>query len=415
MSTVTFAQTAYVCQGYSYDEYDIATIGDMTFSADKTTVNIGGETYDVADIDSITFSEPHFPSVSIVYNGTTATVDIPKSMTGVTCTSGNSPHVVINNTNTNTEYLYTVSGSSADGSLTVSASYKMAVMLNGVSLTSGKGAAINIDCGKRIDIFLKEGTNNTLADYAGGDQKAAFYTKGHAEFKGGGTLNVTGNLKHAIAAKEYIIFKASLGEVNILSAVSDGIHCGRGERGNSEDNYFQMNGGRVNIKNCGSDCIDSDDYGCMRIKGGTLKLEVSQEDGTGLKCDSIYRQTGGEIEINVTGETSEGICVSYSAAFDGGRVTGSVSGSGARGIRGKKVTKLTGTVLNGGYLNFGGANISLSASGGASGTTRCLGIKSDNTMTQTAGDITITVSSTASDISATTDNWTGGTRNGKTK
>jgi len=409
------AQNAYVCHGYRYDTYSISSLDDIVFSDDQASVTIGDETYDVSDIDSITFSEPQFEMVKVVYNGTTATVTIPSTYTGVTCSSGTSSHVVLTSSNTTTEYLYCIEGNSSDGSFTINGEYKLTLMLNGVDLTSNQGAAVDIECGKRIDVLVNEGTTNTFADYSGGSQKAAFYTKGHIEFKGAGTLNVSGNLKHAICAKEYLILKASFGTLNVLEAVSDGIHCGRGEKDNAEDNYFQMNGGNVTISNCGSDCIDSDDYGCMKIKGGNLTMNISQADGTGLKCDSIFQMTDGVIAINVTGTASEGIRTSYQGYFSGGTVSGNITANGARGIRGKKVTKLTGTTLNGGYLNFTGTNVSLTVSGGtdSSSSNKCFGIKADNTLTQTAGDITITVSnSQASDISASSDSWTGGTRNG---
>ncbi len=410
-------QNAYVCHGYGYDTYSVADIGDMTFSADQTTVDIAGETYDVSDIDSITFSEPQFPMITIVYDGTTATVNIPSSITGVTCSSGTSSHVVITSTNTTTEYMYSLSGNSTNGSFTLNGSYKLTVQLAGLKLISQKGAAIDIECGKRIDCLVKAGTVNTLSDNSSGEQKAAFYTKGHIEFKGGGTLNVKGNLKHAIAAKEYLILKASFGTLNILSAVSDGIHCGRGEKG-SGHNYFQMNGGNVTISQCGSDCIDSDDYGCAKIKGGTLNLNISATDGKGLKCDSILTVNGGEIILNITGAASEGICTSYTGNFKGGTISGSLTANGTRGIRGKNVTKVTGTVRLGGNLNFNGTDINLTLSGGTDTSTgnKSYGIIADKTLTQTAGDITISVNnSAATAISATTDTWTGGQRNGVSK
>lgn len=412
------AQSVYVCKGFNYTKYQIASLGDITFDAAKMTISIAGEEQDISEIDSITFEEPQFEKINVKYNGSTATVTIPASFTGVTCTSGNSSHVVINSTNTTQEYPYYLEGSSSNGSLTINGDYKLTVMLGGVSLTSGKGAAIDIECGKRIDIILQEGTTNTLADASSGDQKAALYTKGHAEFKGAGTLNVKGNAKHAIAAKEYIELKGSLGTINILGAESDGIHCGRGEKGNSEDNFFRMNGGTVIISNCGSDCIDSDDYGNVKIKGGNLTLNVPQKDGTGIKCDSLFTMSGGNITIAVSGDISEGIRSAYRATFSGGKVTGTVTANGARGIRGKKATKTTDTTKNGGFLDFTGTDISLVVSGGTytADQSKCFGIKADQTLTQTAGDITISVSnSDAVGIKATTDTWTGGTRNGATK
>ncbi len=412
------AQTVYVCKGYNYTKYQIASLGDITFDATKMTMSIAGEEQNISEIDSITFEEPQFEKVSIVYNGSTATVTIPSSFTGVTCTSGTSSHVVITSKNTSNEYLYYVEGSSSNGSLTINGEYKMSVMLGGVNLTSGKGAAVDIQCGKRIDIILADGTTNTLVDYAGGEQKAALYTKGHAEFKGAGTLNVSGNVGHAIAAKEYIELKGSLGTINVLKAVKDGIHCGKGEKATPEDNYFQMNGGIVTISNCGSDCIDSDDYGNVKIKGGTLTLNVSQKDGTGIKCDSLFTMSGGTVSFAVSGDIAEGIRTAYKATFSGGEINGSITGNGSRGIRGKKTTKTTDTTLNGGFLDFKGTNVTLVVSGGTYTVdqSKCFGIKADQTLTQTAGDISITVSnSAATAIKATTDTWTGGTRNGKAK
>lgn len=412
------AQNVYVCKGFNATKYQIESLGDITFDAAKMTISIAGEEQDISEIDSITFEEPQFERINVKYNGSTATVTIPASFSGVTCTSGNSSHVVINNTNTTQEYPYYLEGTSSNGSFTLNGEYKLTVILGGVSLTSGKGAAIDIECGKRIDFILQEGTTNTLSDYAGGEQKAALYTKGHAEFKGAGTLNVKGNLKHAIAAKEYIELKGSLGTINILGAVSDGIHCGKGEKGNTEDNIFRMNGGTVNISNCGSDCIDSDDYGNVKIKGGSLTLNVSQSDGSGIKCDSLFSMSGGNITIAVSGDISEGIRTAYQGTFSGGKITGTVSANGSCGILGKKITKITGTTKNGGFLDFKGTDVSLVVSGGTyiADQSKCYGIKADQTLNQTAGDISITVSnSAATDIKAGTDNWTGGTRNGVTK
>ncbi len=402
------AQNYYVCDGFSYTKHQITEGAELPS--------------DWTDIDSITFAEPQYPEVKIVYNGTSATVTIPSNVKGVTCSSGTSSHVVINSSTTTQEYLYTISGNSSDGSFTVNGDYKLSVKLAGVSLTSSKGAAVDIESGKRIDVLVADGTVNTFVDKANGSQKACFYTKGHIEFKGGGDINVTGRTKHALAAKEYFIVKASFtGNMNILSAVSDGIHCGKGEKGDSENNYFQVNGGTISIKGCGGDCVDSDDYGCAYINGGKIFMDVSQEDGNGLKVDSLLTMKGGEITANVTGAISNGIRCSYRATFKGGTVTVDVQGDGSRGIRGKKTSaSSTTTVANGGFLDFMGANVTMTVSGEtySKDDSKCYGIKADQVLTQTAGDLSIKVTSDDSAtkaITAKTDTWTGGTRNGKTK
>lgn len=384
-------QNVYVCDKFEYTQHAVPTQEDITFSSDGTAINIGADSYALSDIDSVTFAEPMLPIVKIVYEGSAATVDIPAYLTDVTYATDGA-NVTITATNTAREYCYVVSGTSSNGSLTINGSYKLTLCLAGLDLTSTTGAAIDVECGKRIDVILKEGTVNTLKDAANGSQKAAFYTTGHPEFSGAGTLNVTGQTKHAIAAKEYLLVKKSAGTINVLSAVSDGIHCGKGKAGN-EHNYFQMNGGTVTISGAGSDCIDTDDYGCAKINGGTLTLNVSATDGTGLKCDSILTMSGGNVAITIDGEISEGIRACYAAYFNGGTLTETANANGSKGIKAKKVTSTTGTVLNGGFLYFNGTDATINVNGGTytADSTKCMGIRADQDFTQTAGTITINV------------------------
>ena len=236
------AQTVYVCKDGDYTTRSLSE----------------GYTLDLSNLpDSITFSKPQItPVVTIVYNGTTATVSIPTFLSNeVTCSSGTSSQVVIVNTNTTDEITYDVSGSSSAGSLTITSDYKMTVKLNGVSLTSTKGEALRFKCGKRIELVMADGTTNTFADtadngvavYADDSHKACIYTKGHLELSGAGTLNVSGNYNHAIASKEYFQIKKTVKTVNIVKAANDAIHVGQ---------YFQMNGGTLNIdKNTVSDGV----------------------------------------------------------------------------------------------------------------------------------------------------------------
>ena len=204
--------------------------------------------------------------VVIQYNGSTASVSIPDEIRSEVTASVTGADVVINSATTATEYTYKVKGKSTDGSLTLFGSYKLTLVLAGIELTNAHdGPAINIQCGKRIDVKLMDGTVNTLADAAGGTQKAAFYFTGHVEFGGAGVLNVTGRTKHAISAKEEMKLKSSLGTINVLGAVSDGLHCGKGKVRN-EHNYFLMKGGIVNIAQVGSDGVSSDDYGTIKIR-----------------------------------------------------------------------------------------------------------------------------------------------------
>ena len=327
--------------------------------------------------------------IEIVYNGSTATVnsngisDIVQTVNGA--------NVTITSKTTNKEYTYKVKGASTDGSLTINGDYKLTLQLAGVTLVNNHGgAAIDVECGKRIAVELADGTVNTLTDAANGEQKAALYFKGHVEFKGSGTLNVTGKTKHAISAKEYIELKSTTGSINVMGAVSDGIHCGKGKV-NNENNYFRMKGGIVNIINVGGDGVDSDDYGVIQIEGGAISLNIS-DDATGLKADSTVTIKGGLVNISVNGDDSKGIRANHTINILGGKTTIIVEGDGSKGIKAKRDED---NVLNGGYLNISGGELSIQCIGGnlttGTETTKCVAISVDADLKQTAGDVNITV------------------------
>jgi hypothetical protein len=328
--------------------------------------------------------------ISINFSGSSATVDIPADITDVSAYV-NGANVAITSTTTTTEYTYRITGSSDDGSLVINGDYKLKIELAGINLTNAHGgAAIDIECGKRIAVELAKGTTNTLKD-AMGSQKAAFYFKGHPEFEGEGTLNVTGNAKHAISSKEYMELKTSTGTINILGAVSDGLHCGRGKI-NNEHNYFLMKGGVVNIANVGSDGIDSDDYGCIRIEDGTLSINVGDES-TALKADSIINIRGGNINIAVNGYDSEAIRSRYATHIEDGNINVLITGNGSKGIKGKCYTSGS-TVLNGGNVYVSGGNTDIKVLGGDftdpnGEIKKCMGMSIDADFTQTGGNINI--------------------------
>lgn len=398
------AQKIYLCEGFDSDDITLTDPSNFTFSSDQKTITIEGTAYDISEIDSITFVEPQFESVDIVWNGNSTTVTIPTSLKQVVTASVNGGHVTIISSTTDREILYTLAGSSSNGSLTISGEYKFTMHLKGVSLTSANALPpINILCGKRIEMKMMKGTTNSFVDNASNTSKGAVYVKGHLEVKGKGTLNVTGKSSHALKVGEYCQFKSSTGEVNILGAVSDGIHCGDGSKlaADYEDNRLIVNGGTITVSNCKSDCIDCDDYGTAIINGGTINLNVSQSDGTGLKADSIVYMNGGTLNLNVTGAISEGIRYCYAGYFEGGSINGTITGKGARGLKAKKNTSTSDTVLNGGYSYWNGTNVTLSATGGTytADNSKCMGLRSDSNMTVTAGTIDITTSNSSTGIS----------------
>lgn len=328
--------------------------------------------------------------ITVNYKGATAEVKIPTTA-AVMATVNGADVVLLSATNAE-EYVYKLTGSTTNGSLSIRASYKMKIELAGVSITSSDKAAISVDCGKRIDVIVDEGTVNTLVDGVAGVHKGAMYFSGHPEFDGAGVLNVSGRTGHAIYAKEYLKLKKTAGTINILTAVGDGIHCGKGKPDN-EHRYFQINGGVLNINGVQGDCIDSDDYGIMSIKGGVINANVTAAESVGLKCDSVIYMSDGIVNINVESSRGEGMRACYNAILSGGVIQMTVEGNGAKGIKGKK--RSNGMVLEGGYITFAGTecNIDVSCNDikATDGTveTNARAVSADNDIYRNAGEITI--------------------------
>ena len=285
------------------------TTTEMPFSDDGSTFTVGDLTFDTSTVDSITVVH----TVYVTFSGETATVDLGHAPDVVATTDG--AHVSIVSTNTKNELEFVLQGESSQGSLTYTGSLKCKFYLNGLNLTSDRGAAIDIQCGKRVDLILVSGTDNYLTDAAGGTQKAALYCKGHLEVEGSGSLTVKGNTRHAIASKEYMQLKKSTGSITVTGAVSDAMHVGQ---------YFLMSGGSLNLTGQGGDGLqvevvtlsddvtpdpDKEDNGQMYIKGGTITIEAAADDVKGIKVPGNLTVSGGTFQLLASGNGSKGISV----------------------------------------------------------------------------------------------------------
>ena len=308
----------YFWKNGTYTRFDVS---DMLFGDDKVTV--GEFTFDVSEIDSITFRKPDemgeivTDTLYIIYEGEVATVS-PERVKGIT-TEINGAAVNLTNANTDREMCFILSGESEEGSFTYNGEYKACIRLAGVSLKSTTGAALDIKCGKRIALELFEGTENYLEDSADSlDQKAALYCKGHLEVSKGGTLIVKGNYTHAIKSKEYMTVKATTGAINIIGAKGDGIHAGQ---------YFRMNGGSVTISGVKGDGIqaeatqEGDEFdGQLVVRGGTLNVSVTERDVAAIKSDSVMSILGGSITVTTTGDGNKGFKSKDDLEINGGEI-----------------------------------------------------------------------------------------------
>lgn len=375
------AQTLNVKVGSVTYQFPAAQTGDMAYTG-GTTLSIMGKDFALSEITGMSVDETEVTDsrVAVVYNGTTASVTVPGNVARYLTPTVSGAHVSIaQNSDVAEEITYALSGTSSDGEFYMSGSYKSTVELNGLTLTNQtpvySGAAVHIQNGKRIKVKVVEGTTSTLADAAGGSQKGSLYIKGHAEFAQKGTLNVVGNVKHAIKAGEYITLKNAT--LNVTSAVGDGISCNQ---------YFLMESGEINISGTGDDGIQCDldgttstgettdhedeDSGNIYITGGTLTVNCSATAAKGIKCDGDILISGDPvISVTTTGkgtwdsddkETKAacGLSSDGNLTISGGTLTLTATGAGGKGMKcdglltvsgGTTTVKTTGTL----YYNNG--------------------------------------------------------------
>lgn len=313
----------------------VTSINEITFSEDLSQFTlVSGQrsvTIDRSDVVAMDYVEVP-DTFCIRYQGDSVCIDNPYFLRGVSV-SVSGADVTVNNENTDEELVFSLSGDTPAGSFLYQADYKSTIVLNGASIVNSKGPAIDLQCGKRVALELKKGTINTLVDGEGGDWKAALYCKGHLEIDKAGTLNVTGRTRHAISAKEYIQLKKALGQINILGAKGDGIHC---------QQYFVANGYEVNIQKVEGDGIQAElsgdetyeeefPDGTLWIQGGSFKVECASSDAAGLKADSnltINKEKSTPIvHVTMAGDGSKGMKACDTVSILAGDIT--ISNSGA--------------------------------------------------------------------------------------
>ena len=295
-------QTMWVHTGHVHWAYNTETVGTMPYSS-ASLLTVLEKGFTLADVDSVTVASETFAddNVLVKYNNNVADVYVAGNIANhITAEVTGARVAVMQDADVATEYTYTLQGTSTSGCFYHAGSYKMTLALNGVNLTNPDSAAINIQNSKRIAVQLVDGTTNTLADGANNTKKAAFLVKGHAEFAKGGSLTITGNKKHALACNEYMEVKKTVGTITITSAVADAINVTQ---------YFQMNGGTINIQSCGDDGIQVDaedtanpeEDGHVLIKGGTLTINASAAGTKCIKAEGNVDIQGGTLTLKHTG------------------------------------------------------------------------------------------------------------------
>ena len=374
------AQTLNVQVGNVTYQFPASQAGEMPFS-DGTTLTVMNKAFTLSEVSNMYVDETAVTDnlVSIVYSSSSASVTVAGNVAQYVTPTISGAHVTIAQSNTdavnNDEITYQLSGTSSNGSLSLSGSYKCTVSLAGVTLTNPSGAAINITNSKRIQLSAKNGTINTLTDCASGSQKACVYSKGQLQIQGNGTLNVVGNTKHGIKSASYISIKNLT--LNITSTVGDGINC---------EEYMEIKSGTITLSGIGDDGIQCDlggttstgittdhedeDTGNIYISGGTLTVTATATAAKGVKAEGDIFITDGTINVTTSGsgewdtddlETKAAACISGDAniTISGGTITLKSTGSGGKGMKCDSVLTISGspaitvTTSGGLYYNNG--------------------------------------------------------------
>ena len=223
-------------------------------------------------------------TIQITWNDNSANIVGQHEGVTVTATGG-----TVNVVSTVKDITYLLSGAGT-GSLRIEGTNRHQLILRNLTLSCSDGPAINNQCKKSCFVVL-EGTNSLTdgSTYASSeeDRKAAFFSEGQMIFSGSGSLQATGNYKHAIASDDYIQFAESTGSLT-LKAASDGIHA-------NDALYFD--GGTFSIT-AGSDGIQCDSN--IIINNGTITISA---DADGIQSDTAaITINGGNITITKAGD-----------------------------------------------------------------------------------------------------------------
>ncbi len=282
-------------------------IEELTYNASGDSIVVNAVwRMAITEVSEIAFGSLS-ESVEVSYSNGSASVFNPYCLEGVSA-SVVGADVVLTNRNEEKELTTVLSGSSANGSFLYMGTYKSTIVLDGLNLTNTRGAAIDLECGKRMALNIKKGTVNTLADGKNGEQKAALYCKGHLEIDKAGTLNVTGNTAHAISAKEYIKLKKSDGVINILGAVKDGIHCKQFLLGNGFTvNISGVQGDGIDVELDGEENDEGYADGSLNILAGTYDIQSSADTAKGLKAEQDIVIKAGSVSVKMSGRAGKGI------------------------------------------------------------------------------------------------------------
>lgn len=224
--------------------------------------------------------------------------------------------------------VYSVKGGCSDGRIVVDPANgsEITLVLNGVDLTSKSGSVIECTGGKKLTLFLAEGSENRLSDtenyvLADGETEpdGAVYSKAGMIVAGSGRLFINAMYKDGIKCKDTLSIDCGGLEINSADDGIVGKDCVVIQNGR-----YVINAGGDGIKSTNS---EDESLGYITINGGSFDI-ASESDG--IQAQTALSIKGGSFKIVSGGEDADGE-VNVSGGFDRDRFFGR---GGARGGQG---------------------------------------------------------------------------------
>ena len=291
---------------------------------------------------------------------------------------------------TNAGY-YVVSGTLTDGYISVDAynSSKVFIMLDGVEINCSDDACIRVDQAEKVFLTLAEGSQNILTSGSSYSTEAlndgtdgAIFAHDDLTINGSGSLTVTAQYRHGIAANDDLVIT---GGTITVTAEADAIHANdsfrikeasitvdAGDDGlvtsNEEENgYFYVESGTLDIT-ASDDAIHT--TGDITIAGGSVTIDAGDD---GIHSDSNVYISDGSILIEDCYEGIEALTIDVSGGevtvypqddgFNANGGSGDMFGGGGMGGRGG------GPDADGGHGGHGGPGGDWSGDGESDGET----------------------------------------------
>lgn len=279
---------------------------------------------------------------------------------------------------------YVLTGTST-GQVVVDTDGEVRIVLDGVTIDSASGAAIQVDNAELTVLELADGSVNAVSDATtrtDEDIDGAIYSSDDLYLTGSGTLNVTANFADGIVGKDDLWILS--GTINVTS-VDDGV---RGK------DSLTIDGGTITIDAAEDGLKSSNDTdlgkGRLTITDGVLTI-TSGDDA--IKAEQQLRITGGTI----TTDSVEGIEAPV-IVIDDGDITVNASDDGLNASASEIITDGLSITINGGNLSVTMAagdtdaidsNGDLTITGGTIDITAQSSFDYDGTGTLTGGTITV--------------------------